>query len=102
MHCLRTPKLRDFRLALDWNIETTHSGGPGYGLVVHFRRNRETGAGHMLELFMERNTSRFSFSLDGRDIAVSEGFRVDMEKVQSIVGSTLMRKTASRIRNSAG
>ncbi|MBQ3344592.1 MAG: hypothetical protein IJG84_22065 [Kiritimatiellae bacterium] len=85
LHCLRTPKLRDFRLALDWNIETTHSGGPGYGLVVHFRRNRETGAGHMLELFMERNTSRFSFSLDGRDIAVSEGFRVDMEKVQRLM-----------------
>lgn len=100
VHYLRTPKLRDFSLQFSWTIETTHSGGPGYGLVVYFRRSRDARSGHVLELFRERQTNRFSVSLDGRDIFVQEKFETDFASLQTLsldVTGTKGRFSACRV-----
>ncbi|MDD4016803.1 MAG: hypothetical protein PHV28_02555 [Kiritimatiellae bacterium] len=84
-HYLLTPKLADFKLDLGWNIQTTHSGGPGYGLVVRFRRDRESGADHMLEVFRERKTNRLSITLDCKEVAARENDATDFTKDQNLV-----------------
>ena len=83
-HYLATPKLADFRLETVWNIQTTHSAGPGYGIVVRFRRDRESGVDHALELFRERTTKVLSLVLDGREIARREDDDTDFTKDQTL------------------
>ena len=76
-HYLATPKLGDFTLDFVWNIQTTHAGGPGYGLVVFFRRDRASGRGHVLELFRERKDRTLSLVLDGRELVRRESDATD-------------------------
>ena len=82
-HYLATPKLGDFTLDFVWNIQTTHAGGPGYGLVVFFRRDRASGRGHILELFRERKDRTLSLVLDGRELVRRESDATDFTADQA-------------------
>lgn len=83
-HYLATPMISDFTLALVWSIETTHAGGPGYGLSIRFACDRNGDDGRLLELFRDRKSRRLSIRLDGRELVSRADDSTDFMQDQSL------------------
>ena len=83
-HRLATPRLADFRLDMEWsiqtpgNLENTVLGGIGRGLLILFRYDPDTERSHRLELFHGRGHSSLSLLADGKVVACREKDETDL------------------------